>query len=755
MTSKSSAKIINIVKWGLILLPALALIVAGNFYANILLPGVGDLFFPFITGKNFFFRILVEILFALWAWAAIFDKNARPASSPLLIAVFATLGALTLATIFGENPYRSFWSNYERMEGLVGMLHLLAYFVILTGVFKKMDDWKKLFYSMLSVSFLVSTYAYFQLAGIIRIYQSGNRLDATLGNSTYLAIYIVFHLFILLYLFLTDGSAKHVSGQKKYRTWVSYLSAILFLYELPIVFFTATRGAIMGLLGGFFLFGLLYGILNKRKSARIVAVSLIVLTVLLVGSFLLLKDANFVRNNYVLQRFVGLSFKEQTVTSRLTIWKMSIEGFKENPILGWGPENYNLVFNKYYKPQLWNQEPWFDRSHNVIFDWLISGGILGLLAYLSIFAAALYMLWFGKKDQKEGWNPTIPITFTSLFAVYVFHNLFVFDNLTSYFMFFSVLAFLHFVYAGQRTDAPAAHKINSSPVQYLGVAGVFVLVFASLYIVNIKPLLASRDLISALKEMSTNGGDTDAVIAKFDKVFAHNSFGSGEGREQLSMYANQVAQSDLSNDKKSKVLAYSIKELEKQVAEGPKDARNYMFLAALYENTGRKDEAVNTVEAALEVAPNKQQLMFVAGDIYLNAGQPQKAIEILKKAYELDPTYDVAATSLAIYYVATGNSKEGEAVLEKTFGKPIVADTRLLNAYGRIGNYQRVRDIWLLFIEQEPNNSQYRVNLAATYLNLGDRLNAIKSIEEAIKLNPSFKEQGEQYIKDIRAGKNP
>lgn len=36
---------------------------------------------------------------------------------------------------------------------------------------------------------------------------------------------------------------------------------------------------------------------------------------------------------------------------------LAIEGFKEHPILGWGQDNFILVFNKYYDPRLYSQEP--------------------------------------------------------------------------------------------------------------------------------------------------------------------------------------------------------------------------------------------------------------------------------------------------------------------------------------------------------------------------------------------------------------
>jgi len=93
-----------------------------------------SMFFPFITGKNFAFRIIVGIIFAAWAILAFKDASYRPKKSPVLMAFAFFIGVITLANVFGENPYRSFWSNYERMEGLIAHLHLFAYFLVATSV---------------------------------------------------------------------------------------------------------------------------------------------------------------------------------------------------------------------------------------------------------------------------------------------------------------------------------------------------------------------------------------------------------------------------------------------------------------------------------------------------------------------------------------------------------------------------------------------------------------------------------------------
>src|SRR5437867_4469658 len=83
-----------------------------------------SMFFPFIVGKNFTFRILVEVMLGAWVFLMFLDATYRPKFSWVLVAALAFLAVLALADFTGVNPYRSFWSNYERMEGLITLIHL-------------------------------------------------------------------------------------------------------------------------------------------------------------------------------------------------------------------------------------------------------------------------------------------------------------------------------------------------------------------------------------------------------------------------------------------------------------------------------------------------------------------------------------------------------------------------------------------------------------------------------------------------------
>ena len=70
-----------------------------------------SMFFPYITGRNFFFRILVELALAFWAGLIVLDKTYRPQRTVIFWAIAAFLFIVGLADIFGINPYGSFFGS--------------------------------------------------------------------------------------------------------------------------------------------------------------------------------------------------------------------------------------------------------------------------------------------------------------------------------------------------------------------------------------------------------------------------------------------------------------------------------------------------------------------------------------------------------------------------------------------------------------------------------------------------------------------
>ncbi len=704
-----------------------------------------DLFFPFITGKAFFFRLIIEVLLGLWLFLAWREPAYRPRKSWITLAIVGLVLISTLATIFGENPYRSFWSNFERMDGLVNYLHLLAYFLIMSSVLRSERIWHWFFHASIGVSLIVAGYSFMQLAEKIPISQG--RLDATMGNAIYLAVYMLFHFFLTLFLLFKNY-------HQKWLVWVYSLVAAVQLY---ILYRTATRGAIVGLVAGLLVTCavLLFTRWSDQKIRRNSLAGLIALVVI-VGGVFLARETSFVQDSPVLSRFASISATEGTTESRLTIWQMSLQGFTERPVLGWGPENYNLVFNKYYEPKLWRQEQWFDRSHNIFLDWLIDAGALGLLAYLSIFVFALYYLW---REKQNKFDIVTKSLFTGLLVAYLVNNIFAFDNLTSYLLFFSFLAYLHFHTLPAQSESKVFKPLTEGDkiLQGIIIAVLVGAVSVGGYYLTIKPLTVSAKLITALGQ-APNGSNLDEVakmkLELFKQITDAKTFGSREAVEQLVGQAGGITSSaQVSNQVKQLVANTTVLQMQAEIAKAPQDAKLHLMLGATLSNFGQKELAIASLLKALELSPKKQTMMFQLAGVYLEGKDFKKALEVAEQAFRLDENFSEARKFYALVLIYSGNQKSAEQILAG--GVDLDLDDRFINAYVSAQRYDLVLKLWQNKVKSEPANAQNRFSLAAAYLQSGQRNLAIQELQSAGEIDPKLKASVDHLISEIRAGRNP
>ncbi|HEX9608832.1 MAG TPA: O-antigen ligase family protein [Candidatus Paceibacterota bacterium] len=721
---------------------ALRYTVVGGAFLLPLLPFLvtDSMFFPFITGKNFAFRIIAEIMFGAWALLAFRDVRYRPAFSWILIALFAFLSVIGIADLFGENVFKSFWSNFERMEGWFTLLHLFMYFLAVSSVFVTTRIWGWLAHISVGASVLVSFYGIGQLIGKFAIHQSDVRLDATIGNSAYLAIYLVFHIFITLVLMLRyRGSA-----------FVRYLYLIPITLQVLILYHTATRGAILGFLGGMFLAALVVAVFEREhRIARRVAVGGLIAVVALVGLFFVAKDTNFVSESPVLSRFSTISVTEPTVLSRFTIWNMALEGFREHPVLGWGQENFNLVFNKHFHPELYDHEPWFDRVHNIFLDWLIAGGALGLLAYLFIPIATLYYLWYPR--NRVHFSATERGLWTGLLAAYFFHNIFVFDNILSYVLYFSILAYVH-----ARVGKPVSEErwlgkpLNAGTSRLLSPL-IITMFFIGLYFFNWQGLMTARALLNSLSQ-----NNPEARVTAFEKAASYDALGRQEVAEQLTQGSIQFSRLEVSIETRQRMFSLAEKEIREEIERSPNDARLRLFVATLYDQYGLSDRAKAEYEEALKLSPTKQNILHQVAFNRLRLGQPLEALEFFRKAYELEQSSDESRIYYAVGNLYTGNVGLADELLAGVTSEDAIVNNNLLvNAYVELGMHDRAVSILEKRIERTPHDPQLRLSLAVLYLELERREESIAEIERAIELNPDLETQGRSFIEEIRAGRNP
>ena len=546
--------------------------------------GLNNLAFPFITAKAFAFRILIEILGGIWLLLAISDKKYRPRFSWLAVSVLAFIVIITLADIFGVNLHRSFWSDFERMDGLISLLHLTVYFFIVGTLLNTEKIWNSFLNTTIGVSVVLSLLGLLQLAGGMKINTDAGRLDATIGNAAYFGAYLLLHIFLVLFMLV----------RWKGRPRGFYIYGGIAVLHTFILYFTATRSAMLGLLGGIFVATVLIAILERNnKIIRRIAIGGIIGIVVLIGGFILLRHQPFIKQSPVLGRFTEISLAGAKDQARYYLWSMAIEGFKEKPILGWGQENFKLVFLKHYHPALYNDEIIFDRPHNVVFEWLIAGGLLGLLGYLSLFAATLYYIWF---SQKGNWSVIEKSVLTGFLAGYFINGMFLFDNLTSYTIFFGFLAYIHSrvlpEYQEEKIRYKLMRKIEREQRDRMKTFAipVAVAVLASIYFLNAKAFFAASEYAPAVFFYAS---DPVKSLAQFKKALAYDSFGYEKIRQDVAVVATNI-KNDLNIDNKIKQDYFDLArdEMEKQIQETPPDAHNFYLLGSLLYSYGKYNEAL-------------------------------------------------------------------------------------------------------------------------------------------------------------------
>jgi O-antigen ligase/Tfp pilus assembly protein PilF len=692
-----------------------------------------SMYFPYITGKNFAFRIIVELMLCAYALLAVAVPAYRPRRSWVFVAMGVFTVVVGLADMLGVAPLRSFWSNYERMEGFIAILHLAAYLLVVGSIMKAEKLWERLFNLSVLASMGVCVYAFSEIA------TSSTRADATLGNATYLAVYLLFNMFLALLMAYRNRGNRLLA--------VGYLVAIA--AQFIAMYATQTRGTILGLIGGLGLAALIIAV-RGRSYPRLRRVSLVGIggIIVCVAVFLSVRNAGFVQQSPTLARIANISLQETTVQSRFLLWtRIGWNGFKERPILGWGQDNFIVVFGKYYDPLMYKQEPWFDRAHNVFMDWLIAGGALGLLSYLLLFGAGLYVLA----------RSTLPLPekaiFTGLFAAYFFHNIFVFDNLISYIYFVTLLGYIHARSMNVIEASAISARDESSEGLPIVTVGVVVIAAALVYFVNVPYIARSQTLIDALTLDYRN--QYDSIDTAYAKALAKGGLGLEETKEQLVQSTVRIWTSDAPQELKEALVIRARKELEESIDRDPGNTRPLFFLAYLLTKTGSPEEGIAIYRQALEINPARQNFIYEIARTYLAEGRFKDVIATFKEAYEKAPENDQALGYYAAALIYDGQIEEGEQVLLDRFGTTTVDNPVLLDAYAKHGKTKQVINILeVRLADMAPaDDPQTRLSLALAYLDMGDREAAIEQLQRAIVLSPNFAAQGNQMIEAIKAGR--
>lgn len=753
---------------------------AAAFTAFLISPVV---FIPDKFAKVVVFRLIVEIMFigGVFLLAKHFRLPrlgggfSRANFSPVAFTVAAFFAAAFLATLFSLQPFTSWWGESMRSEGFFLTIHLVLFFFLL-ALAADWAAWRKIFSVFGLVAGAVGVFVTLQflfppLLNEPFLNSMGSRPSGTLGNPANLAGFMIIWFFVTAGLCLTEKNKD-----------LKIAFALAAIFQFLAIIFSETRAVFLGLLVGGWWFLFFYPVKNfvsngvypglaRRRQAALGIFSVIILAVILIFSQTTI-NAQIQEISPKFGRLTNFNLGDDTIRSRFMAWDTALEGFKDRPIFGYGPENFSIMFDTHYNPAFSTfafAETWWDRSHNIFIDIGIPLGGVGLAAYLVMMLTAFYVIRRKKIESAgvDGENGGLDskIFYHALLAAliaYFTQNLFNFDSVSSWMAFFLVLAFAEFISRSKRPEWPEV-KIN---FEGLAAARKIALTLVILFIVtaawktNIQPFFANWRSNEALKFI--NEGTFVQLNDAYERLFQNPTLQDNSLNNQFAaavlFYAKPLREENPEMFKKT--LLKVAGRLDQNIARQPWTTKLYLDQANLYIHLGGLDptaaeKAVPYIEKAWEISPGRQITLNTWAKILIIQNKNREAMEKLEQSALINPFYSETFWWLGIINSYEGKFESGEKYFDLAQNKGFKINDennlRLRAAlYRDTAQYAKLPDIYLELLKQKPSDLETRTQLLIAYLQTGKTLEAKKQSNVILQAAPSSQPIIDKLFQEIK-----
>jgi Flp pilus assembly protein TadD len=189
--------------------------------------------------------------------------------------------------------------------------------------------------------------------------------------------------------------------------------------------------------------------------------------------------------------------------------------------------------------------------------------------------------------------------------------------------------------------------------------------------------------------------------------------------------------------------------------ETPDDVRILVFQSSFLRSTGRTAEAVEVLERAVALSPQKQQTLFELGLALLQSGRAPEALTRFKTAFDFAPENAQARMMYAAAAIYAGDLALRDSLITPEYRDQYVANDIVLRALYDTKSFDELIPLLTERSLLSPQDPQLRVSIAAVLREKGDTEGAIATLEKAGVDIPSFKPQADQYIAQLRSGVTP
>jgi len=412
-------------------------------------------------------------------------------------------------------------------------------------------------------------------------------------------------------------------------------------------------------------------------------------------------------------------------------------------------------------------EQWFDRAHNIIFDILITSGIVGLLAYASIYAASFWTLYQSYRLKRQSLYAVLLLA-VGLIA-YVIQNLFVFDTLPTYLLFLTLLAFIA-TQAESLSDRACkilhTQKIANTIKRIAPIRMVLTIVITAgvfwVYVkVNMLPARANTLLTDAI--VSQSQGSYHDAVRYFQESLVMDTNQKYEARQRYGelMLSNNLDK-QFTKDEIAALYKEAIGYLEDSITTYGDDVQNHAYLLSLYRRAipvdpSYLDRAIEVGKDALKKSPTRPTTYFLVAQLAMLQGTDAGAayaLQLMQQVVALAPNAPEVYLNLLNTQLSLGMQKEAEKTYQHLIGlsnwNNSVGNMRKLSEiYIAHHNYQRAIEVYQDVVSTGHDNAQDHIRLAALYYQIKEFAQAKEEATHVAELDPSLATQTKSFIEQI------
>ena len=334
--------------------------------------------FPFVSVRGLVFRALVAFAGLCVLLRALVSEQAERGRRDWTFVAFALLLAVTVVSAaFGYSWQRSVFGTLARLGGVWTLAHLFLLYVLLRVTFEE-HHWRWYTRGVVGVGVAAAAYGLLQRYQVeLGIIWEGSPIppNGPLGNYGIFAGYLLFPI----------GVAALLAFRERNRR-ARVLAVASLLPLLAVLWLATNRSSLLGLLFGVVLASVAYSWFAKR--ARVLALLAVVGAVSLAGLVGSMRPGGALASlgpkmPLTVQKFIAVAPTATGVDRKLQ-WKASVLALRERPLLGYGPENHEIVWARHFDPAVYSvtEDQFWDRTHNAFYEALGTTGVLGMIALL-------------------------------------------------------------------------------------------------------------------------------------------------------------------------------------------------------------------------------------------------------------------------------------------------------------------------------------------------------------------------------------